>query len=184
MRRGLLVMLAGVSLFSQGGTAVSAQGSGDVYMPGVNYKLPAVIVSARDIQATQKDMLAKGSVDVPIRTVEAGGHNVGVSLVYRLKGTNTGGVIHDKVSEAYQVLEGSGTLVTGGTLINPKRRADSGGNGPGISGTGIEGGVSQRLTKGDVFIIPAGTPHRIAEVQESLVYTVIRVDPSQIVPLK
>lgn len=33
-----------------------------------------------------------------------------------------GSVSHDSVTEVYQVLEGSGTLVTGGTLTDPERR--------------------------------------------------------------
>jgi len=61
------------------------------------------------------------------------------------------------------VLEGSGTLVTGGTIVNPQRRTSGQEevtqiNGPGVSGTAIDGGVSRRITKGDMVIIPAGTP--------------------------
>ncbi|MSV29994.1 MAG: hypothetical protein EXQ52_14800 [Bryobacterales bacterium] len=49
-----------------------------------------------------------------------------VGLVHRPKGTNLpGGVFHDKVSEVCQVLEGTGTLVTGGTLVNPAPRAQA-----------------------------------------------------------
>ncbi len=152
--------------------------------------IPATDVSAADIQATLKQAIEKKVTDIPIRTVDAGGHNIGIGLVHRPKGTGLpGGASHDKVSEVYHVLEGSGTLVTGGTLVNPQRR-ESGAevvtqiNGPGVSGTAIEGGVSRRIAKGDVVIIPAGTPHWFPEIQESITYTVVRVDPSQVVTLK
>jgi mannose-6-phosphate isomerase-like protein (cupin superfamily) len=152
--------------------------------------LPATDITAADVQATLKRAIAAKTIDTPIRTVDAGGHNIGIGLVHRPKGTNLpGGASHDKVSEVYHVLEGAGTLVTGGTLVNPQRRAGGAEvvtqiNGPGVSGTAIQGGVSRRVAKGDIVIIPAGTPHWFSEVQEDLTYTVVRVDPSRVVTLK
>jgi mannose-6-phosphate isomerase-like protein (cupin superfamily) len=161
-----------------------AQARSDLYIAGVNYKLPSVVITAGDLQATKADMIARKVNDVPVRMVDGGGHNVGVSLVYRLKGANNNPVIHDKVSEVYYVLEGSGTIVTGGTLVNPERRPESGGNGPGLVGAAIERGVSRQLKKGDIIIIPAGTPHKWSDVDEFMTYTVVRVDQGRIVPLK
>ena len=109
---------------------------------------------------------------------------MGVSLVLRQKGQSTAGVAHDQVSEVYHVLEGGGTMILGGKLIAPERRPDSGGNGPGISGKGIEGGVRTRISKGDVLIIPAGTPHRFESADEFTLYTVVRVDAEKVAPLK
>jgi quercetin dioxygenase-like cupin family protein len=57
-------------------------------------------------------------------------------------------------------------------------------NGPGTSGASIEGGVSRRISKGDMVIIPANTPHWLSEIQETTTYTVVRVDPSRVVTLK
>ena len=87
------------------------------------------------------------------------------------------------------MLEGSGTLVTGGTIINPRRRTSSREegiqiNGPGVIGDSIQGGVSRRIIKGDMVIIPAGTPHWFSEIQETLTYTVVRVDPDRVVTLR
>ncbi len=152
--------------------------------------LPATDVSADQIQAALRQGIATKTIDTPIRTVDAGGHNVGIGVVHREHGTNlTGSASHDQVTEVYQVLEGSGTLVTGGTLTKPQRR-ESGArevgqiNGPGVSGAGIEGGVRRRIAKGDMVIIPAGTPHWFPDIQEDIVYTVVRVDPARVVSLK
>jgi len=113
----------------------------------------------------------------------------GIGLVHRPKGFKGFAASHDKVTEVYQVLEGSGTLVTGGTMVNPQRRENVAEvvtqiNGPGVSGASIQGGVSRRIAKGDMVIIPAGTPHWFSEVQESITYTVVRVDPGRVVKLK
>src|ERR1700737_858350 len=86
--------------------------------------IPATDVKAADIQATVNQEIAKSTTDTPIRTVDAGGHNVGIAVVYRPKGAKGGAASHDKVTEVYQVLEGTGTLVTGGTMVNPQRRAN------------------------------------------------------------
>lgn len=152
--------------------------------------LPATDIKAADIEATVKEEIAKKITDMTIRTVDAGGHHVGLGVVHRPKGTNLpGGASHDFVTEVYHVLEGSGTLVTGGRLIDPERRDSASTtvvtiNGPGYSGRGIEGGVRRRIAKGDVVIIPAGTPHWFPEVQEDITYTVVRVDPRRVVALK
>jgi mannose-6-phosphate isomerase-like protein (cupin superfamily) len=154
--------------------------------------IPATDVKSVDIQATLKRVMANTNIavsDTPLRTVDAGGHNVSIGVVYRPKGAKGGSASHDKVSEVYQVLEGSATLVTGGTIVNPQRRTSTQEevtqiNGPGVSGTSIEGGVSRRITKGDMVIIPAGTPHWLPEIQETITYTVVRIDPSRVVTLK
>jgi quercetin dioxygenase-like cupin family protein len=56
--------------------------------------------------------------------------------------------------------------------------------GPGFAGSGIRGGVSRRVSKGDMVIIPAGTPHGFTEVQETITYTIVRIDPSRLLALK
>jgi mannose-6-phosphate isomerase-like protein (cupin superfamily) len=151
--------------------------------------IPATDVTAAEIQATLRQQIANSVTDMPIRTVNAGGHHVGIGLVHRPKGFKGFAASHDKVTEVYQVLEGSGTLVTGGAMVNPQRRDNVAEtvtqiNGPGVSGASIEGGVSRRIGQGDMVIIPAGTPHWFSEVQESITYTVVRVDPERVVRLK
>jgi len=151
---------------------------------------PATDITAAAVEAALKEAIATKTIDTPIRTVDAGGHNVGVGLVHRPKGTNLpGGASHDQVTEVYHVLEGAGTLVTGGTLVDPQRRAGASEvvtriNGPGYSGSSIQGGVRRRIAKGDIVIIPAGTPHWFPEVEQDLTYTVVRVDPARVVTLK
>lgn len=48
--------------------------------------IPATDVTAADIQAALKQAIAKKITDTPIRTVDAGGHNVGIGLVHRPTG--------------------------------------------------------------------------------------------------
>jgi mannose-6-phosphate isomerase-like protein (cupin superfamily) len=157
---------------------------------GTTKTLPATDVKAADIQATVKEEIAKKLTDVPIRTVNAGGENVSIAVVHRDKGSNlTAMAAHDKVSEVYYVVEGAGTFVTGGSLVNPQKRESSSDvvtqlSGPGFAGSAIRGGVSRRVSKGDMIVIPAGTPHGFTEVQDAITYTIVRIDPGHLLALK
>ena len=151
--------------------------------------LPAVDVSASELRAAVEEMAASGVTDTPIRTIDAGGHHVGVAIVHRAPVANVvAGTIHSEVTEVYTVVEGSGTLVTGGRLIDPQPRENTARrrmvSGPGWTGTGMEGAVTRRVSAGDIIIIPAGTPHYFAEVFEAITYSVVRIDPGQGLTLK
>ena len=56
--------------------------------------------------------------------------------------------VHEKEAEMFYVIDGSGTLVTGGKLVGETRNGDN------LSGTAIDGGTIQNVGKGDFFIIP------------------------------
>ena len=97
--------------------------------------------------------------------------------------------MHFKVTEIYHVMEGAGTLVTGGTMVNAKMRpADAVSvrleDGPGASGTSIQDGVTRKIKAGDVVVIPAGVPHWFSEIDGSITYVVMRVDPDRLLVLK
>jgi hypothetical protein len=156
------------------------------------HAIPAVDVSAAQLLSVLEKTVASGarSGDTPLRMIDAGGYNVGIGVLYRAKGISpSGSSSHDTVTEIYQLIEGSGTLVTGGTIVNPQRREGtselvSGVSGPGVSGTAIEGGISRRVSEGDMIIIPAGTPHWFSVVDEPIKLTVVRVDPGRVVTLR
>ena len=63
--------------------------------------------------------------------------------------------IHEKDAELTVVLDGAGTITTGGTLVDEKRT-----NAANLSGSAITGGALQALKKGDVLIVPEKVPHQ------------------------
>ena len=77
--------------------------------------------------------------------------------------------IHDKETDTFYVLEGEATFVTGGKIVGGKTTAPSQ-----TRGTGIEGGQTMQLKKGDVVVVPAGTPHWFKEVPKSVVYYTVK----------
>jgi mannose-6-phosphate isomerase-like protein (cupin superfamily) len=77
--------------------------------------------------------------------------------------------VHVKDTDIIYVLEGSATIVTGGTVVDGKNTAADE-----IRGASIRGGVEQRLAKGDVFIVPNGVPHWFTNVTNPFLYYVVK----------
>jgi mannose-6-phosphate isomerase-like protein (cupin superfamily) len=72
--------------------------------------------------------------------------------------------VHETEAELFFVIDGSGTLVTGGKLAGETRT-----NAANLSGTAIDGGTSKPVAKGDFFIVPEGTPHWFSKINGTLV---------------
>jgi mannose-6-phosphate isomerase-like protein (cupin superfamily) len=76
-------------------------------------------------------------------------------IVIANRGMQRGSEMHDNTNHVFIIMDGEAEFVTGGKMVDPKVI------GPGQTrGSGIEGGVSHHLTKGDVITIPAKTPHQ------------------------
>jgi mannose-6-phosphate isomerase-like protein (cupin superfamily) len=91
-----------------------------------------------------------------------------------------GGIAHDKQTEGYLITSGSGTMVTGGHIINGRKSAANAEvtttlNGPSCSG--LIGGadvVKRPVKEGDIVIIPAGVPHGWSEIPDHVDYLSFR----------
>ena len=78
--------------------------------------------------------------------------------------------VHEKETDVIHVIDGEATFVTGGSMVGGKSTK------PGqMMGTDIKGGETHHLTKGDVIVVPAGTPHWFKEVPHSVSYFVVKV---------
>ena len=82
---------------------------------------PSTLITSGDIDTFLKALPAGKVSDNPIRVVDVGGYHVGVYGVYRPKSIKQEANIHmTKVTEVYYILDGSATLVTGGTIPDAK----------------------------------------------------------------
>ena len=79
---------------------------------------------------------------------------------------------HDHTNHIIIMVEGEATLVTGGTMVDPKRTSlDQ------MRATSLEGGETYHLSKGDVIMIPAKTPHWWKEVPtKTVAYYAINIE--------
>ena len=146
----------------------------------------ATDITAAEVQAFIKSAPQDRNSDRPIRVVDAGGYRVGLFGVFRPKDAPITATVHQTTaSETYVMLEGAGVLVTGGALKKPTTPRQSGlGDWTDLGSNGIEGGVSRRLAKGDVVIIPGGVPHGWASVEGDVTYLIVRSDPDKKIALK
>jgi cupin len=78
--------------------------------------------------------------------------------------------VHVKDTDLIYMLAGSTTFVTGGTMIGGRPIAPDE-----IRGTSVDGGETRTLTKGDVIVVPKGTPHWFKDVAGPVLYYVVKV---------
>ncbi|HEX9639147.1 MAG TPA: heme-binding protein [Acidobacteriota bacterium] len=78
--------------------------------------------------------------------------------------------VHALDTDIIYVLEGTATVVTGGTVVDSKTTAPNE-----IRGSSIQNGRSQRLAKGDLMIVPNGTPHWFEAASNPFLYYVVKV---------
>jgi glc operon protein GlcG len=77
--------------------------------------------------------------------------------------------IHTKDADIVYVLDGTATLVTGGTAVDAKiTEPDE------LRGSSVTGGEAHSLKKGDVIVVPAGVPHWFKEVSNPFLYYVVK----------
>ena len=78
--------------------------------------------------------------------------------------------IHTRDTDIAYVLQGSATLITGGTAADAKRTGPEE-----VRGSGIVGGETRELQPGDVVVIPNGVPHWFSRVDAPFLYYVVKV---------
>jgi mannose-6-phosphate isomerase-like protein (cupin superfamily) len=130
---------------------------------------PKTYASAADVAA----LLAKAKADhkdgqpiVTERILQLAPYNA--NLEYRASVGNA--AVHEKEAEVFYVIEGSATMVTGGKLTEEKRA-----NPENLNGTGIEGGISRTVSKGDFIIVPENTPHWFSSINGTIVLMTLHV---------
>jgi glc operon protein GlcG len=78
--------------------------------------------------------------------------------------------VHAKDTDIIYVLGGTATIVTGGSVVEGKDTATDE-----VRGKRIDNGNRRLLAKGDVMIVPNGTPHWFQEIRGPFTYYVVKV---------
>jgi mannose-6-phosphate isomerase-like protein (cupin superfamily) len=128
----------------RGGTTILQQAPTDHSVP----------ITKEQLAQYLKDMDAKKLQT--LRMIEGGKFNVNIR---RITDAETA-LVHPITIDVWVVLEGSGTLTTGGRIENGK----------------IVGGKSRPIKQGDIEFIPANLPHGVSGVNGSITWLNIRWD--------
>jgi len=133
-------------------------------------KLFTTAAEVQALIAKSKSERKEGQAIVAQRILTLAPYNAG--LEYR---ASVGpAAVHEKEAEMFYVIDGSGTMITGGKLTAETRT-----NAANLSGTGITGGESRNIGKGDFIIVPQGTPHWFSQINGVLVLMSLHVPREQ-----
>jgi mannose-6-phosphate isomerase-like protein (cupin superfamily) len=136
------------------------------------------VVDAATIESTMKHSVENNILDTKVNETAVKGGIVRVGIVHR-KNAEAAPLMHQELTEIYQIIEGSGTIMIGGTMPNPHRVQDPPNLGPTptFSGEAV-GGVTRKVGPKDVVIVPAGSPHRFIQLDGPISYVIYRFEPA------
>jgi oxalate decarboxylase/phosphoglucose isomerase-like protein (cupin superfamily) len=153
-------------------------------------KATATDLSSAEIQEAVKRGMAALTPGVSVNDrivsfADIAKYNVAVAVVARPAGPDPRSLSHDKITEIYYVLKGSGTQLTG-TLVNGTHQETSKTIGPGMSSdAALQNTTVKKLGPGDIQIIPPGLGHRWQSIDPGgIQYLVFRVDPEKILQME
>lgn len=128
--------------------------------------------SSADVAALQAKAKSDRKGDAPLvveRILQLAPYNA--NLEYRASVGPAS--VHEKEAEVFYVIDGGGTMVTGGKLMNESRT-----NAENLTGSGIEGGTPRKLAKGDFLVVPENTPHWFSSLDGSITLMSLHVPRS------
>jgi mannose-6-phosphate isomerase-like protein (cupin superfamily) len=123
--------------------------------PAPTDRTAATHYRAADLQAA----LAKLPSDRPsgsVRVFTLDPYSVGVE---QRQPQAQGAASHADRAELFYVIDGSGTMLTGGTIPDGKV------NGVNTQGASISGGTRIAFAKGDFIMVPSGVPHQFVDLK-------------------
>jgi mannose-6-phosphate isomerase-like protein (cupin superfamily) len=153
MHRQIIVALAAVSLWGGIAHGQAAPGGASAAPPAPTGK--AGYFANSDIQNIWKDLEARQVLNK--RVLEGGSHSINIRIVT----PKDAPLVHANSLDIWLVSAGSATVVTGGQLLDMKKRPNS----DDLAGTSIQGGIEQPLKAGDVLYVPPGVPHGFKDIQ-------------------
>src|SRR5712691_3834667 len=153
---------------------------------------PGQYIPVSELQAYTKKAIAERLTDEQVWDIEIGKAHIGIGMVHRVKldaPAANSVAEHDQVSEVYQIIDGTATLVLGPDILNRQRRPATHQtvrefNGPGNNGSEIRNGVAYQLKPGDAVVIPAGTGHWFTKIDDHIDYLMVGIDPDKVTPIR
>ena len=162
-----LVLAAGLTVHAQtpaqgGGAAGRGRGAAAPATPAPPPGSAGIYRSDAELTAALKRAIASANGEQSSSPI-ANTDQYRVNIVHREKAAAA--LAHPGNTELHYIIEGTGTVVTGGTIV----RGSSG-----AGGATIQDGETHRVQKGDVIIVPAGSAHWYKEVTTPITYLEVR----------
>ena len=128
---------------------------------------PYVVLTAQSVDDAVRKLHPENKVN---ELIGGEGMELRVAIQHEADRAAASAEIHDASDDVYYVLEGSATLTLGGTLESPKEIEPGEWRGP-----GIKGGQNVEVKKGDLIVVPRGTPHMRSTTGKDFAMILIKV---------
>jgi len=153
MHKHMIVAVATLTLWGGAAFGQAAPGRAPAAPPAPSGK--AGYFANSDLQNIWKDLEARQVLNK--RVLEGGSHSINIRIVTPTDAP----LVHANSLDIWLVQAGSATAVTGGQLLDVKKRPNS----DDVAGASIKDGVEQPLKAGDVLYVPPGVPHGFKDIQ-------------------
>jgi mannose-6-phosphate isomerase-like protein (cupin superfamily) len=125
--------------------------------------------SSSELQSFSKSLSPKINEE-KVATQSLGSHGNYLFMVAHREGPGLA-EYHAKQADVFVIESGEGTLIYGGSLVNPKTTAPNEMRAP-----SIKGGMEKKVGPGDAVTIPAATAHQmIVPAGKQITYFVVKV---------
>ena len=128
---------------------------------------PFVVMSARSLDDLQKTLQPDNKTS---ELIDSAGMQLRVAVQHEKNKIGAAAELHDASDDVYYVLNGSATLVLGGKLDAPKEVEPGEWRSPRI----IDGKIIE-IKKGDLVIVPRGTPHQRSTENKDFTMILIKI---------
>ena len=139
---------------------------------------PVVVLSAQSLDDLKQKLQPDNKVE---DLIGGAGMELRVAVQHEKNKSGTAAELHDASDDVYYVLEGSATLVLGGKLDAPREAEPGEWRSPRIIA-----GRTVEINKGDLVIVPRGTPHQRSTAGKDFTMLLIKVyaEPIRPAPVK
>lgn len=128
---------------------------------------PVVVLSAQSLEDLERKLHSENRVE---DLIGGTGMELRVAVQHEKDKAAATAELHDASDDVYYVLEGSATLVLGGRLDAPREAEPGEWRSPRI----IDGRTVE-INKGDLIVVPRGTPHQRSTAGKDFTMLLIKV---------
>jgi len=128
---------------------------------------PVVVMSSQSLDDLKQKLQPDNKT---AELIDSAGMQLRVAVQHEKNKTGAAAELHDASDDVYYVMDGAATLVLGGKLDAPKEVEPGEWRSPRI----IDGKTFE-ITKGDLVIVPRGTPHQRSTANKDFTMILIKI---------
>lgn len=135
---------------------------------------PVVVISAQSLDDLNRKLQPGNKTE---ELIDSAGMQLRVAVLRETNKTGVAAEVHDASDDVYYVLEGGATLVLGGRLDSPQEVEPGEWRSPRITD-----GRTYEIRKGDLVVVPRGTPHQRSTPNKDFTMILIKIHAEPLKP--